>query len=61
MQRIHIFYAKKRFILGRWRRATNLSETVPFDTVGAGETRPSFSWDGERMVYGSGGVWISER
>ena len=56
-----IFYAKRRFLFSRWRRVTNLSETVPFETVGASETRPSFSWDGERIVYGSGGVWVSER
>ena len=56
-----IFIAKRRFLFARWRRVTNLSETVPFDTVNAGETRPSLSWDGERMVYGSGGVWVSER
>jgi len=56
-----IFYARKQFPLGTWRRVVNLSETVPFDTVDAGETRPSFSWDGERIVYGSGGVWLSER
>ncbi len=56
-----IFYARKPFILGRWRRATNLSESVPFDTVDASETRPSLSWDGRRLLYGSGGVWISER
>jgi hypothetical protein len=56
-----IFYAKKRWLFGRWRRATNLSESVPFETLDASETRPSLSWDGERLVYGSGGVWISER
>ena len=56
-----IFYAKKRWLFGRWRRATNLSETVPFDTLDASETRPSFSWDRQRIVYGSGGVWQSDR
>jgi len=56
-----IFYAKKRWLFGRWRRAQNLSESVPFDTLDASETRPSLSWDGERLVYGSGGVWLSER
>ncbi|MEM6511941.1 MAG: hypothetical protein AAF660_02925 [Pseudomonadota bacterium] len=55
-----IFYAKKRWLFGRWRRATNLSATVPFDTLDTSETRPSLSWDGKRLVYGSGGVWISE-
>ncbi len=56
-----IFYAKKRWLFGRWRRATNLSKTVPFETLDASETRPSLSWDGGRLVYGSGGVWLSER
>ncbi len=56
-----IFTAKRRFVFFGWRRVTNLSETVPFDTVDAGETRPALSWDGERLYYGSGGVWISER
>ncbi len=56
-----IFYARRFWMYGRFRKATNLSETVPFPTADAGETRPSFSWDGERLVYGSGGVWISER
>lgn len=56
-----IFTAKRRFVLFPWRRVVNLSESVPFDTVGEAETRPSLSWDGERLYYGSGGVWISER
>ena len=56
-----IFYAKKGFIFGRWRHVKNLSESVPFDTLDASETRPSLSWDGKRLVYGSGGVWLSER
>ena len=56
-----IFYAKKRFLFQRWRRVENLSESVPFETLDASETRPTLSWDGERLVYGSGGVWLSER
>ncbi len=56
-----IFYAKKRWLFGGWRRVNNLSESVPFDTLDASETRPSLSWDGKRLVYGSGGVWLSER
>lgn len=56
-----IFYAEsRRFFL--WRRAINLSETVPFaDTLAADETRPALSWDGRRLYYGAGGVWISYR
>ncbi len=56
-----IFTAERRFAFQRWRRVTNLSESVPFSTVADGETRPSLSWDGERLYYGSGGVWVSER
>jgi hypothetical protein len=56
-----IFTAKRRFLFSPWRRVVNLSETVPFDTVATSETRPSLSWDGKRLVYGSGGVWVSER
>ena len=56
-----IFIAKRGFLFAPWRRVVNLSETVPFDTVDSNETRPSLSWDGKRLVYGSGGVWLSER
>lgn len=56
-----IFIAKRRLLWGPWRRATNLSETVPFETIDANETRPSLSFDGDRLYYGSGGVWVSER
>jgi len=57
-----IFYGKSRALFLLWRNVTNLSETVPFaDTLAANETRPALSWDGKRMYYGSGGVWISER
>lgn len=56
-----IFIAKRGFIWAPWRRVTNLSETVPFDTLEEGETRPSLSFDGKRLYYGAGGVWISER
>lgn len=56
-----IFRAKRRHMFFPWRRAVNLSETVPFATVAGSETRPSLSWDGKRLYYGSGGVWISKR
>lgn len=56
-----IYYARRGFIFAPWRRATNLSRSVPFETVDADETRPALSWDGERLLYGSGGVWQSER
>lgn len=57
-----IFYGKSRALFLLWRNVTNLSETAPFaDTLASDETRPALSWDGKRLYYGSGGVWISER
>ena len=56
-----VFNARRPWPFFPWRRVTNLSETVPFDTVNGDETRPSLSWDGRRLYYGSGGVWTSER
>ena len=53
--------SKRHYGFGNWKRVVNLSETVPFDTVEGGETRPSLSFDGKRLYYGSGGVWVSER
>ncbi|MEL7448472.1 MAG: hypothetical protein AAFN78_04640 [Pseudomonadota bacterium] len=56
-----IFTSERPFLFREWQKVTNLSESVPFDTVEGDETRPSLSWDGRRLYYGSGGVWISER
>jgi Tol biopolymer transport system component len=56
-----IFYAKRGRESVDFPRVINLSESVPFDTLDASETRPSLSWDSERLVYGSGGVWQSDR
>jgi hypothetical protein len=44
-----------------WSEPVNLSDTVPFSTAGSGESRPSISWDGKRLYYGSGGVHLSTR
>ena len=56
-----IMYVKRGSFNADWGKVVNLSESVPFDTLDASETRPSMSWDGERLVYGSGGVWMSDR
>ena len=56
-----IFRAKRRHMFLPWKRVKNLSEKVPFATVDGDETRPSLSWDGKRLYYGSGGVWVSTR
>lgn len=58
---IDIFYSRRGSLAAPWRTPINLSERVPFSTVDTNETRPSFSWDGRRLYYGSGGVWISTR
>lgn len=55
-----IMYVKRGSFKANWGKVVNLSESVPFDTLDASETRPSMSWDGKRLVYGSGGVWISD-
>lgn len=55
-----IMYVKRGSFKADWGKVVNLSESVPFDTLDASETRPSISWDGARLVYGSGGVWISD-
>jgi hypothetical protein len=56
-----IWYASRSSAYEAWSPPVNLSATVPFSTEGAGETRPSFSWDGKRLYYGSGGVQLSTR
>ena len=56
-----VFSARRVFMFQPWQKVVNLSETVPFETVESGETRPSLSFDGKRLYYGSGGVWLSER
>jgi len=57
-----IYYGKSQAFFLYWRHVTNLSETAPFaSTLASDETRPALSWDGKRLYYGSGGVWISER
>lgn len=56
-----IYTAKRRFLFLPWLRVINLSEAVPFETEPDDESRPSFSWDKTRIVYGSAGVWLSER
>ncbi len=56
-----IWSATRNSVYEAWSAPVNLSETVPFDTEGAGESRPSLSWDGKRLYYGSGGVYVSTR
>lgn len=56
-----IWYASRNSVFEDWAAPVNLSDTVPFVTAGEGESRPSFSWDGTRLYYGSGGVHVSTR
>jgi len=56
-----IWYASRNSIFEAWSTPVNLSDTVPFGTAAADESRPSFSWDGTRLYYGSGGVYLSTR
>ena len=56
-----IWYASRNSVFEAWSMPVNLSDTVPFGTAAADESRPSFSWDGTRLYYGSGGVNLSTR
>lgn len=56
-----IWYASRNSVFEAWSTPVNLSDTVPFGTAAADESRPSFSWDGKRLYYGSGGVYLSIR
>jgi hypothetical protein len=56
-----IWYASRNSVYEAWSAPVNLSDTVPFSTAAADESRPSFSWDLKRLYYGSGGVYISTR
>jgi hypothetical protein len=56
-----IWTSTRSSVFEAWSPPVNLSATVPFSTEGAGESRPSLSWDGKRLYYGSGGVYVSTR
>jgi hypothetical protein len=57
-----IWYASRSSVFEAWSDPVNLSDTVPFSTAAAGESRPSFSWDLKRLYYGSAGtVYVSTR
>ena len=56
-----IWYASRNSIDEAWSAPVNLSDSVPFATAAADESRPSLSWDLKRLYYGSGGVHVSTR
>lgn len=57
-----VFMATRASLNDEWSEPRNLSLELAFPTAGASETRPSLSWDLQRLYYGAGGtVYVSER
>jgi hypothetical protein len=50
-----IFMAKRATTADAWGAPRNLSVTFAFPTAGSAETRPSLSWDMQRLYYGADG------
>jgi Tol biopolymer transport system component len=57
-----VFSASRESLDDDWSNLRNLSVELEFPTEAANETRPSLSWDGKRLYYGSGGtIYVGER
>jgi WD40-like Beta Propeller Repeat len=57
-----IYVATRDSVEHGWSSPVNLSHELNFPTMSSSETRPSLSWDGERLYYGADGiVYVSER
>ena len=57
-----IFMAKRATTADAWGAPRNLSVTFAFPTAGSAETRPSLSWDMQRLYYGADGlVYLSNK
>jgi len=57
-----IFMATRAKPEDEWSAPRNLSTEFQFPTVGSAETRPSISWDQQRLYYGADGqVYLSHR
>ena len=57
-----IFMAKRATTADAWSAPVNLSAKFQFPTAGSAETRPSLSWDMQRLYYGSDGlVYLSHK
>jgi hypothetical protein len=57
-----IFMATRATTADAWSTPRNLSATLHFPTAGSAETRPSLSWDMQRLYYGSDGqVYLSHK
>jgi hypothetical protein len=57
-----IYIATRAKVTDDWSTPRNLSVDLKFPTVGSAETRPSLSWDLQRLYYGADGqVYTSTR
>jgi hypothetical protein len=57
-----IFMAKRATTADAWGTPHNMSVEFSFPTAGSAETRPSISWDMQRLYYGSDGqVYLSHK
>ena len=57
-----IYMSKRATTADAWGTPVNLSSTFNFPTAGSAETRPSISWDMQRLYYGADGlVYLSKR
>jgi hypothetical protein len=53
-----VYHARASFLPFWWSEPKNAGENV---NTGADETRATLSWDGERLYYGRGDVYVNER
>ncbi|MEJ0086721.1 MAG: hypothetical protein WDO72_13625 [Pseudomonadota bacterium] len=57
-----IFMSTRATTTGTWSTPRNLSAVFHFSTAGSAETRPSLSWDQQRLYYGADGqVYLSQK
>jgi hypothetical protein len=57
-----IYMAKRATTADAWGTPRNLSVELSFPTAGSAETRPSISWDMQRLYYGADGqVYLSQK
>ena len=57
-----IFMSTRATLADAWSAPRNLSVTRNFATAGSAETRPSISWDMQRLYYGADGqVYLSQK
>jgi WD40-like Beta Propeller Repeat len=57
-----IYMAKRATTTDAWSAPSNLSTVFQFPTAASAETRPSLSWDMQRLYYGADGmVYLSHK